>query len=226
MLRIPVQPWTTIESRCPVSRPTNTVPGRRNPAATYIIAADPAEGDPNSDPSAATVIRKDTWEEVAHLHGQFEPTAFAGYLALLSTTYNHAEIIPERNNHGHAVIVALHELGAAIYRNPHDDKLGWLSNLKWKTLATDNAATAFKDGAITLHTQATYLELSRFSASTLESTRRRTRRPGHDRHHRPCGPPLAVQGRPGRQRADHTQTRQPDRWPGQPNRPTIKQRLS
>ena len=140
-------------SRFPASSPTSSP----TPGGAYIIAADPAEGDPNSDPSAATVIRKDTWEEVAHLHGQFEPTAFAGYLALLSATYNHAEIIPERNNHGHAVIVALQELGAAIYRSPHDDKLGWLSNLKWKTLATDNAATAFKDGAITLHTQATYL---------------------------------------------------------------------
>jgi len=48
------------------------VPGRK-----YVIGADPAEGNPTSDDSAATVLDVETGEEVATLAGKFELALFA-----------------------------------------------------------------------------------------------------------------------------------------------------
>ncbi len=44
----------------------------------YVIGADPAEGNPNSDESAATVLDALSGEEAACLAGRCEPTVFAG----------------------------------------------------------------------------------------------------------------------------------------------------
>lgn len=138
---------------------------------SYLLSADPAEGNPSSDPSAASVFNTETWEEVAHLHGRFEPHVFAGYLVKLSAIYNDAVICVERNNHGHAVHVALYNLDAGdlIYLNPHDKKDGWLSNAKYKTLAVDTTAEVLRDGSITIHTEATKSELAMFEAATLKA---------------------------------------------------------
>ena len=102
----------------------------------YLIAADPAEGDPGSDPSPALVFDVEHWAEVACLQGRFEPTTLADYLAILADWYNGAVICPERNNHGHAVLVALeqHDSRPAIYRSPFDKKLGWLSSAKYRVM--------------------------------------------------------------------------------------------
>lgn len=141
------------------------------PGHRYLIPADPAEGAPTSDPSPAMVFDVETWEEVAVLHGQFEMHIFAGYLVALARDYNNAVIVPERNNHGHAVILQIRNLsyGHFIYWNPHDNKLGWLSNAKYKTLAVDHTAQVLREGGLTLHTQAAINELAIFEASTLKA---------------------------------------------------------
>ena len=139
--------------------------------ASYLIAVDTSEGDPNSDPSPATVFRADTWEEIAHLWGTFEPTALAGYLCQLAHYYNDAIACVERNNHGHAVHVALRALNNTppIYRNPFDNKDGWLSNVKYKTLAIDNTAQVLREGGCLLHTEAIKIELAGIEAATLKA---------------------------------------------------------
>jgi len=73
----------------------------------YVIGADPAEGNPTSDPSAATVLDLLTGEEMAVIHGRHQITVFADYVAGLAKYYNKAMIMVERNNHGHAVIAWL-----------------------------------------------------------------------------------------------------------------------
>ena len=47
------------------------------PTRRYVIGADPAEGNPNSDESAATVLDAESWAQVAELTGKIEPSTFA-----------------------------------------------------------------------------------------------------------------------------------------------------
>ena len=139
--------------------------------SAYLLSADPAEGNPSSDPSAAVLLNAETWEEVAHLHGQFEPEIFAGYLVQAARQYNGATICVERNNHGHAVQLAVKNLEAEelLYLNPYDNKDGWLSNSKYKTLAVDVTVQALRESSVTIHTKALAAELAMFEARTLKA---------------------------------------------------------
>jgi hypothetical protein len=134
------------------------VPGRR-----FVLGADVAEGLETGDYSAATLIDAETWEEIAHLHGHWEPDEYAGLLHRLAEAYD-AEIAVERNNHGHAVLVTLKILGSLRVADGHDDRPGWLTNAQTKPQSIDLLATALRDaflahpGAV-IHTQATLDEL-------------------------------------------------------------------
>lgn len=73
----------------------------------YIVTCDPAEGLTSSgdrDYCSSDVFDVDTWEQVAHLHGRFEPHMMGQMLAELGTAYNIALVGVLRNNHGHAVL--------------------------------------------------------------------------------------------------------------------------
>jgi len=137
----------------------------------YLVSADPAEGNPSSDPSPAVVFDALTWGQVAGLYGNFEPDVLGGYLVELAEWYNEAVICVERNNHGHAVHVAIRNRGGEdlVYLNPHDNKDGWLSNAKMKTLATDVTAETLRDGGCIIQDDATINELAIFEAGTLKA---------------------------------------------------------
>jgi hypothetical protein len=62
------------------SLPFLTVFAKPQQGHQYVIGADPAEGNPTSDESAATVLDEATAEQVAVLAGRIEPDVFAGYL--------------------------------------------------------------------------------------------------------------------------------------------------
>lgn len=101
------------------------VRGRR-----YVIAADPAEGV-KKDFSVAVVIDVQDLEIVAKSRGQWKPSLFAEKLNELGKLYsspgnNFPICVVERNNHGHAVLLALDEIHC--YPNLYvdkDDRLGW-----------------------------------------------------------------------------------------------------
>jgi hypothetical protein len=139
------------------------------PGRAYVIGADPAEGNPNSDESAATALDATTGEEVAALAGRIEPTVFAGYLAQLARWYHDAAILPERNNHGHTVLAALAATGEARLLCGHDGKPGWLSNAKGKTLLYNALADAVRDSACVIHTAETAGQIASIEASTLRA---------------------------------------------------------
>lgn len=73
----------------------------------YLIAADVAEGLEHGDYDAAVVLNRATGAEVAELHGHWSPQVFAAKLDKLGHFYHQAKLAVERNNHGHAVILAL-----------------------------------------------------------------------------------------------------------------------
>jgi hypothetical protein len=142
----------------------------REPVAgrSYVIGADPAEGNPHSDDSVATVLDVRTWEECAVVAGKTEPTVFAGYVGQLAEWYNEASILPERNNHGHTVIAALREAGRRVLIG-YDGKPGWLSNVKGKALLYNALADAVRDGACVIHCAETASQIASIEASSLRA---------------------------------------------------------
>ncbi|MCK5564496.1 MAG: terminase family protein [Planctomycetes bacterium] len=152
-----------------------------NLAERYAIGADPAEGNPTSDPSSFTVLNARTGEEVATVNGRIQTTQFARYIDTIGTYYNRAAVLVERNNHGHAVIgwllensylpmlegyEALQE-GNVSNQDRKIIKYGWFNNQKGKSLLYNAVTDAFRDGDVLLHSFATYTELASIDGSTL-----------------------------------------------------------
>lgn len=77
----------------PPALPGLTVFAAPAPGVEYLIGADPAEGNPQSDESAASVIEAQTGAQVAVLAGRLDPALFAGQLARLSEWYNGAPLL-------------------------------------------------------------------------------------------------------------------------------------
>jgi hypothetical protein len=149
----------------------------------YVIGADPAEGNPNSDDSALTVIDLKSGEECATLAGKYEPGVFGGHIKLMSAYYNHAPALVERNNHGHAVIGwleqnarrvrLLHGHDWDVEQHDKDEHVGWLSSKLGKALLYTECADHFKQNAetktIVLHAEASWHQLSSIEGATLRA---------------------------------------------------------
>ena len=135
----------------------------------YVMGIDPAEGNPNSDDSVATVVDVATWAEVANLCGKFEPAVLAAMADLLGTYYNHADALVERNNHGHTVIREMQRSGFTRLVNGFDGKAGWLTNVKGKPLMYDALAEAVRDGMCRVRSGETAAQLASIEASTLSA---------------------------------------------------------
>jgi hypothetical protein len=141
---------------------------RPRPGRSYVIGMDPAEGNPTSNDSALTILDELTGEEAAALAGKFEPTVFASYGFTLAVFFNHAPIMCERNNHGHAVLLWLSSFADGIPRLcGHDSKVGWLSSQLGKVQMYDACADAFKNQEVILHSFATFTQLASIDGSTL-----------------------------------------------------------
>lgn len=140
----------------------------------YVIGGDPAEGNPNSDDSALTVVDVLSGEECAVLAGKFEPSTFGGHIQAVSAYYGNAPAMVERNNHGHAVLQWLEEHARHVrLLNGHDERPGWLSSKLGKALLYTEAADHFKqgseDGAKVLHSFASYTQLASIEGASLRA---------------------------------------------------------
>lgn len=135
----------------------------------YVIGADPAEGNPNSDDSVATVLDGVSWEEVATVVGKVEPGVFAHLVEQVARYYNGAGVMVERNNHGHSVIRALREGGQVRVLDGYDGKPGWLSNIKGKPLLYDALAEAVRARACRIRSLETASQLASIEASSLRA---------------------------------------------------------
>ncbi len=135
----------------------------------YVIGVDPAEGNPNSDDSVATVLDAQSWAEVATLVGKFEPGSLTASVDVLGGYYNQADALVERNNHGHTVIRGLLESGKTRVIHGYDGKAGWLTNIKGKPLMFDALAEAIRDRACVVRSIETISQLASIEASTLRA---------------------------------------------------------
>lgn len=133
----------------------------------YVIGADPAEGNPTSDDSSLNVLERISGEQVAKLKGKFQPEVFAAQIDAVGTFYNKADVLPERNNHGHAVILWLKQHSKLKRLRAADDKDGWNTTALSKTFLYDNAATMFREGETIVHDFETLTQLSLIQGSNL-----------------------------------------------------------
>jgi hypothetical protein len=67
---------------------------------TYVVGADPSEGDPGSDHSPLAVLCQQTLDLDATWYGKAPPDLLACYAIDLARHYNEGLIINEANNHG------------------------------------------------------------------------------------------------------------------------------
>lgn len=137
---------------------------------SYIIAADTAEGNPTSDDSSAHVLDAVSLEEQAKMVGKIEPELFGKYLVDLSEHYNNASIMVERNNHGHAVIMQIKNLGKEhlLMAGP-DGKFGWPETAKTKAYIYDKGANLLRDGVPTIHSESTFIQLTSIEGNSLKA---------------------------------------------------------
>lgn len=155
------------------------IPGRE-----YVIGADTSEGlGPPCDLSGGVVLDKKSGTEVALLHGRFSPRTLAEELVKLSKKYNHALLGIERENHGHAVLSAVRDLGYLVphwrgghvyfFQEPTDDsfksqmpvegRAGWATNGQTRPVMLSDLAEAFDKGHLQTRSRAFLSECSTFS---------------------------------------------------------------
>ncbi len=136
-------------------------PGRR-----YIISADPSEGV-GGDPGAAVVYRDDG-VHCATIHGQLPTWEMARILVELGKYYNWAVLIPERNNHGHAVIQAIvreHKYKRVYVHS--DKKYGWPTDSATRPMMLDELEDAVRSGKWTTRDQRILDELQHFKVNDV-----------------------------------------------------------
>jgi hypothetical protein len=138
----------------------------------YVIGGDVAEGLESGDRSSFDVIKRSTGEQVAHWFGHLDPELYARLLAHVGTWYNEAYIMPERNNHGHAVLQTLRAVykHARIYSEQYLDRdtddetpnLGWLTTAQSKPILVDGAKTLMRNGISGINWIGTVAELNTY----------------------------------------------------------------
>jgi hypothetical protein len=102
-------------------------------------------------------------DRLAKAYGVVRTSIYNGIT--FSSPYD-AEILVERNNHGHAVIMALRQLGAALLRGL-DGELGWATTGFSKHLMFDQAAKDIREGGLRLHDETTTWQLTSMDGATL-----------------------------------------------------------
>lgn len=143
---------------------------------TYVVGADVGEGLATSDWSSAHVLERDSGEQVASLRGRWAPDVFASKIDALARQYaRHATAAArqpvivgvERNNHGHAVLLALARLhaGSAPYQlfRAKDKRLGWLTTKASRPVLVDQLEEAIRTGAMVLHDASSVDQMATFA---------------------------------------------------------------
>jgi hypothetical protein len=141
-----------------------------DPERTYVMGADPAEGLSTSDDSSLTVLDAETKEEVARLDDKLEPKqVFPGAVNAIGQFYNHAPVLVERNNHGHAVIGWLLMNGSITVLPGYDRREGWNNSTTGKVMLYDDGASVFMHGGCIVHDFGTQMQIGSIEKNTLRA---------------------------------------------------------
>lgn len=146
-----------------------------DPGAIYCVGADVAEGV-GKDASVAQVIKVEEGIHIASFWSNvIDPDNFAAELVKLGYYYNTAQIIPEENSAGLAVISHLSgNLGGYAYPNLYrrryydeyaqkeTQKIGFRTNQQTKSRILENLKAAFRDGKLVTYDKELRLEMGSF----------------------------------------------------------------
>ena len=146
----------------------------------YVIAADCGQGATTHDASCAQVIDRTTWEQVAVYHSHTDPDLYAKVLYALGAYYNWAQVAPEINGPGVAVVSYLRDLNypnmyhRQVARATDDgswkesEELGFQTNVKNKPLLITGMVDALRSLLIIIHDRETIEELSTFVVKEIK----------------------------------------------------------
>lgn len=145
-----IRPTMAGEGRWKVWQPP--VPGR-----SYLISADSCGGTASGDFAAAAVYDTQSWDQVGAYHHRTPPRDFARQIARAGWLWNRALLVPESNNHGHAVLALLSEWrypnvyreeSWATVRPVPGLNYGWTTTLKSRSHAIAILQAGVADGSL------------------------------------------------------------------------------
>lgn len=144
------------------------------PEWKYVIGADACESAVSHDEACAQVIARDTWEQVAHMHGHMDPTEFAKRLFALAMYYNWALLAPEVNGPGAVTVAKLSEMfypnmcmrQKSVITNAgqweESEEFGFHTNPKTKPQIIENLGNCLRDLLMIVHDETTHSQLETY----------------------------------------------------------------
>lgn len=145
------------------------------PGQTYIVSADISEGLVKGDFTSIDVINFLTGEQVAHMHGKWDPDVVGYILADIGNRYNGAWVVPELNNHGHVVVALLTKIikyprvfinTKAASSSRGGVRYGWMTTQANKPQMIDNLIKELRDDEIGIRCKETFGEMLNFVQHT------------------------------------------------------------
>jgi hypothetical protein len=114
----------------------------------YCAGTDTSEGlAAPCDPNGTAIIRRDTGKQVARIYGRYKPRDLCDRSLSLLKRYGYPLWGIERNNHGHAVLERLNNVGPDVYKFSHSkggrlfhyngDRSGWYTDSQSRPLLLD-----------------------------------------------------------------------------------------
>lgn len=138
----------------------------------YSIGVDTAEGVSGGDYSVATVLNRETGEEVGFWRGHMAPDKLGKLLDKWGRYYNNALMVVESEAHGNVVINILKQLlyPSMYFRparfdtigNPWSDKLGWKTTRITRPILLDDFEEAVRSKTLIIHSKEILDEMTVF----------------------------------------------------------------
>jgi len=137
------------------------------PGEQYILCADPAEGNPQSDNSSAHILRLNKEpifvEMCAEICNKITMPKFYRFLYHLGALYGHPRMVIERNNHGHllnywAMNGYMQDQIKILDRYPNiymakDNKAGFVTSSATRPLILDNFAELLRNNMLVIYSR-------------------------------------------------------------------------
>lgn len=143
---VPKRPLEVLEIRAAGAYGALRIYRQPEPGKSYVVGGDTSEGT-GGDPAAGIVRERGTGLHMATLHGQFKPKELARALAGVGRRYNGATIAVERNNHGHACLLALDiEQHYPRVFEDEDEKPGFCTSPASRPMILDSLEDAVRNG--------------------------------------------------------------------------------
>lgn len=155
-----VDDWARKEMNGNITIFKNFIPGQK-----YVLCADPAEGNPQSDDSSGYILRLNSLpifiEQCAEISGKLSMPKFYRYLYHLGALYGFPRMAIERNNHGHllnywATNGYMQDQIKILDRYPNiymakDSKAGFVTTSANRPLILDNLAELLRNNMFVVY---------------------------------------------------------------------------